>query len=117
VSGGANGSMARACARGWPGYPHGHSARFRARCRPDVSVTRHSRMTTDRLCDSRARGLVRLRGDGRENRTGRSREHTGKTVSGVRDSHERLLPENGENSRAKVQNVRGVVMIGAHPVA
>jgi hypothetical protein len=36
----------------------------------------------------------------------RSSEHTA-TVSGVRDADERPLAVNGENSRAKVQNVRG----------
>ena len=37
----------------------------------------------ERPCDRRARGPVRRGGDGRENRTVRSLEHTATTVSGV----------------------------------
>jgi hypothetical protein len=51
---------------------------------PDMYVARRSRMTTDRLCDRRAGGLVRLGDHGRENPTMRSVEHTAKSHRGQR---------------------------------
>ena len=64
-------------------------------------------LTADRPCDRKARGHVSLRGDGRESRTMPPLEQTAKRVVRGSEATRGTAPAaNGENSRAKVRNVR-----------
>ena len=76
----------------------------------DVSVSRFSCLTTDCWLSLRPQGprAHGLGGDGRENRTMRSLEHTTpRAVRGQKLPMNSPRAVNGENSRAKVQNARG----------
>ena len=83
------------------------TGRRRAR-RARHSTRSHDHGVLTALLTATIRGAVRLETAG-EHGTARSHEETGSTVSGIRVAVHQppLAALNGENSRAKIQNVRG----------